>query len=91
MIETVKQAQEIMISLGRASKMPCPTYNTPAKLCVTGSRLRKMKKVAEQVTLTEFIEQYPLLQHIILGSMWYAVNQDDISYEEAIKYVAGTD
>ena len=54
-------------------------------------QLRKMKKVAEQVTLTEFIEQYPLHQHIILGSMWYAVNQDDISYEEAVKYVAGTD
>ena len=54
-------------------------------------QLRKMKKVAEKVTLTEFIEQYPLHQHIILGSMWYAVNQDDISYEEAIKYVAGTD
>ena len=53
-------------------------------------QLRKMKKVAEKVTLTEFIEQYPLHQHIILGSMWYAVN-DDISYEEAIKYVAGTD
>ena len=52
--------------------------------------LRRMKKVAEKVTLTEFIEQYPLHQHIILGSMWYAVN-DDISYEEAIKYVAGTD
>ena len=53
-------------------------------------QLRRMKKVAEKVTLTEFIEQYPLHQHIILGSMWYAVN-DDISYEEAIKYVAGTD
>ena len=53
-------------------------------------QLRKMKKVAEQVTLTEFIEQYPLHQHIILGSMWYAVN-DDMPYEEAIKYVAGTD
>ena len=54
-------------------------------------QLRKMKKVAEKVTLTEFIEQYPLHQHIILGSMWYAVNQDDISYEDALKYVAGTD
>ena len=53
-------------------------------------QLRRMKKVAEKVTLTEFIEHYPLHQHIILGSMWYAVN-DDISYEEAIKYVAGTD
>ncbi len=54
-------------------------------------QLRKMKKVAEQVTLTEFIEQYPLHQHIILGSMWYAVNPNDMPYEEAIKYVAGTD
>ena len=51
-------------------------------------QLRKMKKVAEQVTLTEFIEQYPLHQHIILGSMWYAVN-DDIDYSN-ISY-GGTD
>ena len=43
MITTDKQAKEIMISLGRAGKMPCPTYNTPAKLCNTGSRLRKVK------------------------------------------------
>ena len=54
-------------------------------------QLRRMKKVAEQVTLTEFIEQYPLHQHIILGSMWYAVNPNDMPYEEAIKHVAGTD
>ena len=43
MITTVKEAEKIMISLGRASKMPCPTYNTPASLCVTGSKLRKTK------------------------------------------------
>ena len=46
MIETIKtdkQAKQIMISLGRAGKMPCPTYNTPAKRCVTGSKLRKTK------------------------------------------------
>ena len=54
-------------------------------------QLKKMKKVAKQVTLTEFIEQYPLHQHIILGSMWYAVNPNEISYDEAIKYVGGTD
>ena len=54
-------------------------------------QLKKMKKVAEQVTLTEFIEQYPLHQHIILGAMWYAVNPNEISYDEAIKYVGGTD
>ena len=39
----IKEAQKIMISLGRAGKMPCPTYNTPAKLCKTGSKLRKVK------------------------------------------------
>ena len=44
-------------------------------------QLRRMKKVAEKVTLTEFIEQYPLHQHIILGSMWYAVN-DDMDYSQ---------
>ena len=54
-------------------------------------QLKKMKKVAEQVTLTEFIEQYPLHLHIILGAMWYAVNPDEISYDEAIKSVGGTD
>ena len=43
MIEFVRQAKEIMVSLGEASKMPCPTYNTPASLCVTGSKLRKTK------------------------------------------------
>ena len=51
-------------------------------------QLRKMKKVAEKVTLTEFIEQYPLHQHIILGAMWYAVN-DDIDYSQ-VSY-GGTD
>ena len=37
------EAKEIIVSLGRAGKMPCPTYNTPAKLCKTGSKLRKIK------------------------------------------------
>ena len=39
----LQEAKDIMISLGRANKMPCPTYNTPAKLCKTGSKLRKIK------------------------------------------------
>ena len=39
----LKEAKEIVGSLGKPSKMPCPSYNTPAKLCVTGSRLRKIK------------------------------------------------
>ena len=39
----IKQAKEIVVSLGKSSKMPCPSYNTPGSLCVTGSRLRKIK------------------------------------------------
>ena len=53
-------------------------------------KIKAMKKIAKEVTLTEFIEQYPRHNHIILGSFWYSVN-DDITYEEAIKYVGGTD
>ena len=40
---SLKEDKEIIISLGRASKMPCPTYSTPASLCKTGSKLRKTK------------------------------------------------
>ena len=39
----LQEAKEIVVSLGRAGKMPCPTYNTPATLCKTGSKLRKVK------------------------------------------------
>ena len=39
----IKEAKEIVVSLGRAGKMPCPTYNTPAQLCRTGRKLRKIK------------------------------------------------
>ena len=54
--------------------------------------IRDMKKVAEQVTLTEFIEQYmSRFDYITLGSMWFSVNQDEMTYDEAMKYVAGTD
>ena len=38
---SLKEARGITGNLGMASKMPCPTYNTPAKLCKTGSKLRK--------------------------------------------------
>ena len=41
-IETIKEAKTIMISLGKAGKMPCKTYNIPASLCKTGARLRKI-------------------------------------------------
>ena len=51
--------------------------------------IRDMKKVAEQVTLTEFIEQYTSrFDYHTLGAMWYAVN-DDIDYSN-VSY-GGTD
>ncbi len=53
-------------------------------------KVKAMRTVAQEVTLTEFIEQYPRHDYVSLGSLWYSVN-DDITYEEAIKYVGGTD
>ena len=38
----LNEATETVGRLGRAGKMPCPTYNTPAKRCITGARLRKV-------------------------------------------------
>ena len=40
---SLKESRKITGNLGKAGKMPCPTYNTPAKLCKTGSKLRKTK------------------------------------------------
>ena len=37
------EAKQIVVSLSKPSKMPCPSYNTPASLCVTGSKLRKVE------------------------------------------------
>ena len=37
----IKQAYEIVGSLGKPSKMPGFAYGTPAELCKTGSKLRK--------------------------------------------------
>ena len=53
-------------------------------------KVKAMKNIAKEITLTEFIEQYPRHDYVALGSLWYSVN-DDITYEEAIKYVGGTD
>ena len=48
-----------------------------------------IRKIAKQVTLTEFIEQYTYrFDHVSLGAMWYAVN-DDIDYSQ-VSY-GGTD
>jgi hypothetical protein len=41
--------------------------------------VKDMKDVAKEVTLTEFIEQYPKHNHIILSSFWYSVNGVDFS------------
>ena len=57
------------------------------------NKIKRMKKVAEQITLLEFIEQYEKSYcDLTLGSFWYSVNDDmTASYEDALKYVAGTD
>jgi hypothetical protein len=36
--------------------------------------VKAMKDVAKEVTLTEFIEQYPRHDYLSLGSLWYSVN-----------------
>ena len=38
------------------------------------NKIKAMKKVAQNVTLTEFIEQYPRHDYIALGSLWYSAN-----------------
>ena len=45
-------------------------------------RIRAMRTVAQEVTLTEFIEQYPRHDYVSLGSLWYSVNDDTIAYED---------
>ena len=56
------------------------------------NKIKKLKKVAERVTLLEFIEQYEnSYDELTLGAFWHSANPNDISYKEAIKYVAGTD
>ena len=36
--------------------------------------VKAMKDVAKEVTLTEFIEQYPRQDKLVLGSLWYSAN-----------------
>ena len=48
-------------------------------------KIKAMKKIAEEVTLTEFIEQYPRYDYLSLSSLWFSVNPN-ISYA-----VGGTD
>ena len=54
--------------------------------------IKDMQKVAQEVTLIEFIEQYySRSDYITLGSLWLAVNPNEMTYDQALKYVAGTD
>ena len=48
-------------------------------------KIKAMKKIAKEVTLTEFIEQYPRYDYLSLSSLWFSVNPN-ISYA-----VGGTD
>ena len=53
------------------------------------NKIKRIKKVAEQVTLLEFIEQYEKSYcDLTLGSFWHSVN-DDIDYS-SVSY-GGTD
>ena len=45
-------------------------------------KVKAMRTVAKEVTLTEFIEQYPRHDYVSLGSLWYSVNDDIIAYED---------
>ena len=47
------------------------------------SKIKCMKKVAQNVTLTEFIEQYPRHDYVSLGSLWYSVNANEIDRDFA--------
>lgn len=44
--------------------------------------VKAFKDVAKEVTLTEFIEQYPREDRLALGSLWFSVNQDVIDYDD---------
>lgn len=58
------------------------------------NEVKSFRDVAKEVTLTEFIEQYPRHNHIILGSLWYSVNtnETDRNFAEELKIeFEGTD
>ena len=45
-------------------------------------KVKAMRNIAKEITLTEFIEQYPRHYYVSLGSLWYSVNDDTITYED---------
>ena len=49
-------------------------------------KVKAMRTVAQEVTLTEFIEQYPRHDYVSLGSLWYSVNDDiDVNFAEEFR------
>ena len=46
-------------------------------------KVKAMRTVAQEVTLTEFIEQYPRHDYVSLGSLWYSVNANEIDRDFA--------
>ena len=54
-------------------------------------RIRAMRTVAKEVTLTEFIEQYPRQDYLSLGSLWYSVNEVEYIDRKDLERFEGTD
>jgi len=54
-------------------------------------RIRAMRTVAKEVTLTEFIEQYPRHDYLSLGSLWYSVNEVEYVDRKDLERFEGTD
>ena len=45
--------------------------------------VKALRNVAKEVTLTEFIEQYPREDRLVLGSLWFSVNQNEVDKDFA--------
>ena len=54
-------------------------------------RIRAMRTVAQEVTLTEFIEQYPRHDYVSLGSLWFSVNEVEYLDRKDLERFEGTD
>jgi len=52
-------------------------------------KVKAMRTVAQEVTLTEFIEQYPRHDYVSLGSLWYSVNQREVDRDFAEEFSVG--
>jgi hypothetical protein len=54
-------------------------------------KVKAMRTVAKEVTLTEFIEQYPRHDYVSLGSLWYSVNEVEYLDRKDLERFEGTD